>query len=236
MATDMPDVLIVGAGGTGAVMAKELAEAGLGVVVLEAGPWHDPQREFTGLEWDMFNPFDSLFRWGPQDRTKAPWPRVRAGIGVLFQTPGVGGNTLHYGANCPRAYIDSIETDWPFRYRDLVPYYYKVEETLPVAVPEIAATKDELFIKGCEAIGIGHVAGPDIRTSGWRMQPNAILPIAENTNPLVYPATDGGVNTPSFRSGRIWARQSSRSAGVAPQTSSSVRRCGLSGGITVLKG
>src|SRR6267154_1415153 len=79
MATDMPDVLIVGAGGTGAVMAKELAEAGLGVVVMEAGPWHDPQREFTGLEWDMFNPFDSLFRWGPLDRTKAPWPRVRDG-------------------------------------------------------------------------------------------------------------------------------------------------------------
>src|SRR5690348_667305 len=74
---NMPDVLIIGAGGTGAVMAKELAEAGLGVVVLEAGPWHDPQREFTGLEWDMFNPFDSLFRWGPLDRTKAPWPRVR---------------------------------------------------------------------------------------------------------------------------------------------------------------
>jgi choline dehydrogenase-like flavoprotein len=190
---NMPDVLIVGAGGTGAVMAKELAEAGLGVVVLEAGPWHDPQREFNGLEWDMFNPFDSLFRWGPLDRTKGPWPRVRDGIGLLFQTPGVGGNTLHYGANHPRAYINSIEADWPFSYRDLVPYYYKVEETLPVQVPEIVATKDELFIKGCEAIGIGHVPGPDISTSGWRMQPNAILPIAENADPLVYPNTDGCV-------------------------------------------
>jgi len=189
--SNMPDVLIVGAGGTGAVIAKELAEAGLGVVVLEAGPWHDPQKEFTGLEWDMFNPFDSLFRWGPLDRKLPPWPRLRDGIGLLFQTPGVGGNTLHYGANCPRAYIDAIEKDWPFHYRDLVPYYFKVEETLPVLIPEIAATKDELFIKGCEAIGIGHVSGPDVRTSGWRMQPNAILPIAEKKDPLVYPTADG---------------------------------------------
>src|SRR5258708_1984595 len=68
--TKEPDVLVIGAGGTGAVVAKECAEAGLGVLVLEAGPWHDPQREFTALEWDMFNPFDSLFRWGPRDRTK----------------------------------------------------------------------------------------------------------------------------------------------------------------------
>ncbi|MCA1830688.1 MAG: FAD-dependent monooxygenase, partial [Actinobacteria bacterium] len=62
--TNIPDAVVVGAGGTGAVVAKELAEKGLGVVVLETGPWHEPQRDFTGLEWDMLNPFDSLFRWG----------------------------------------------------------------------------------------------------------------------------------------------------------------------------
>jgi choline dehydrogenase-like flavoprotein len=187
-----PDVLIVGAGGTGAVVAKELAEAGLNVVVLEAGRWHDPQRDFTGLEWDMLNPFDAVFRWGPIDRTKPPWPRIRDGnLGFLFQTAGVGGNTLHFGGNCPRAYVESFDRDWPFPYRDLIPYYYKVEETLPVAVPEMGARKEELFIRGCETIGIDHVAGPDIHTSGWRMQPNAILPLAERADPLRYPATDG---------------------------------------------
>lgn len=190
-AVNVPDAVVVGAGGTGAVVAKELAEAGLGVVVLEAGRWHDPQRDFNGLEWDMFNPFDSVFRWGPADRTKPPWPRARDGVALLFQTAGVGGNTLHYGGNCPRAYVGAVEREWPLSYRDLVPYYYKVEDTLPVVVPELVARKDELFILGCEKAGIDHVAGPDIRTSGWRMQPNAILPIAERTDPLRYPATDG---------------------------------------------
>jgi choline dehydrogenase-like flavoprotein len=191
MRTKEPDVLVIGAGGTGAVVAKECAEAGLGVLVLEAGPWHDPQREFSGLEWEMLNPFDGVFRWGPRDRTKPPWPRVRDGMGALLQTPGIGGNTLHYGANCPRAYPDAIDREWPLRYEDLIPYYERVEETLPVVVPEVAARKDELFIRGCEGAGIPHVSGPDVRASGWRMQPNAILPVAAKTDPLRYPAIDG---------------------------------------------
>ena len=187
----VPDVLIVGGGGTGAVAAKELAEAGLGVVVLGTGPWHDPGKDFSGLEWEMFNPLDSVFRWGPTDRTQPAWPRILDGLGSFQQTPGVGGNTLHYGANSPRAYPDAIDDGWPLHYRDLIPYYQRVEETLPVAVPDLAARKDELFIAGCEAAGVEHVAGPDIRASGWRMQPNAILPTAHDADPLRYPATDG---------------------------------------------
>ncbi|MGH2727966.1 MAG: GMC family oxidoreductase, partial [Actinomycetota bacterium] len=147
MRMNMPDVLVVGCGGGGAVVAKELAEVGLGVCALEAGPWHDPQRDFTGLEWDMLNPIDAVFRWGPADRSKPPWPRRRDGIPLLISTAGVGGNTLHFGANCPRGYPGPIELDWPFGYGEMIPYYEKVEETLPVVVPEIASPKDALFMR-----------------------------------------------------------------------------------------
>ncbi|HEX9775745.1 MAG TPA: GMC family oxidoreductase [Actinomycetota bacterium] len=186
-----PDVIVIGAGGTGAVVAKELAETGLYVLVLEAGRWHDPGRDFTGLEWDMLNPFDGLLRWGPSDRSKRAWPRVRDGIGLLFQTAGVGGNTLHFGGNCPRAYPASVDDAWPIRYGELVPYYRRVEATLPVGTAELVARKEELFIRGCEAIGFEHAHGPDVRSGGWRMQPNAIASVARAADPIAFPAARG---------------------------------------------
>ena len=41
LAAEPADVLIIGAGASGAVVAKRLAEAGFKVVCLEQGDWHD---------------------------------------------------------------------------------------------------------------------------------------------------------------------------------------------------
>jgi choline dehydrogenase-like flavoprotein len=188
----IPDVVVIGCGGGGAVIAKELAEAGLGVVVLEAGPWHQPARDFSGLEWDMLGGLDSVFRWGPADRNLPPWPRAREGVQALFQTAGVGGNTLHFGGQYPRAFPAAVELEWPFSYGELVPYYEKVEATLPVRTPDVLAPKDELFVRSCDKLGLENLAGPDVTGAGWRIQPNAILPIAPYSDgPLSYPMTKG---------------------------------------------
>ena len=41
-------MIVIGAGGGGAVVAKELAERGLDVLVLEAGPrFADPERDWV---------------------------------------------------------------------------------------------------------------------------------------------------------------------------------------------
>jgi choline dehydrogenase-like flavoprotein len=191
VAINLPDVIVVGCGAGGAVVAKELAEAGLGVVVLEAGPWHDPASDFNGLEWDMIGGIDSVFRWGPPDRTRPLWPRMREGLAAIEQVAGVGGTTLVFGGNCPRAYPDAVDRDWPFPYAELVPQYRRVEAALPVGVAEIVSRKDELFIRGCEGTQLPFVAGPDVRQAGWRMQPNAILPVARHADPIRYPASDG---------------------------------------------
>ncbi|MCA1833992.1 MAG: GMC oxidoreductase [Actinomycetota bacterium] len=191
VAINLPDVIVVGCGAGGAVVAKELAEAGLGVVVLEAGLWHDPAIDFNGLEWDMTNGIDSVFRWGPSDRTKPPWPRIREGLASIPHAAGVGGTTLLSGCNSPRAYPEAVNREWPIPYAELVPYYRRVEAALPVAVADVVTRKDELFIRGCEGSSLPFVAGPDVVGAGWRMQPNAILPVARVAEPLQYPATDG---------------------------------------------
>ena len=49
MATEKTDVVIVGVGGTGAILAAELAKAGMKVIGLERGPRHNTM-DFAGQD------------------------------------------------------------------------------------------------------------------------------------------------------------------------------------------
>src|SRR5262249_43474778 len=142
----MRDVIVVGAGGGGAVVAKELAGRGLDVLLLEAGARNaGPEHEGAHLEAAPARPISGGLPVGPADRTRPPWTRDLAQSSFVWQTAGVGGSTQHYFANSPRAmpgaFADYAGADaaaydrtheFPFAYRDLVPYYEWVEETLPV--------------------------------------------------------------------------------------------------------
>ncbi|HEY3211073.1 MAG TPA: GMC family oxidoreductase [Actinomycetota bacterium] len=190
-----PDVIVVGAGAGGPVVAKELAERQVKVLVLEAGPWLDPDVDFTRLEDDMGSIVDGRLRWGPTDRSRSPWMRRRDGVGLILQAAGVGGTTLHYNGISPRAYPSAIDADWPMSYEELIPYYERVEAFLPVRQVEEGdlATKDALFGMGCEKIGLSHSESKDVTTSVWRRCHNAILPVAKMSSgrPLRYPDVDG---------------------------------------------
>jgi len=184
----MRDVVVIGAGGGGPVVAKELAQRGLSVLVLEAGPRHkDPRAELTHFENDANNPLTGFLRFGPADRAKPAWFRELPQNSFLFQVAGVGGTTQHYFGNCPRAYpgvftgYDKPDRDaydtahrFPFRYEDLVPYYEWVEATLPVQTAAMGK-KERTFFDGCETLGIPVQTTKTTLGDSYRPQQNAIL-------------------------------------------------------------
>lgn len=184
----MRDVIVVGAGGGGAVAAKELAARGLDVLLLEAGPrFGDPENDWTHFENDANNPSTGYFRFGPADPSRPPWYREIPQSSLIVQLSGVGGSTNIYGANNPRAApgvfagyegadrdIYDIEHLFPFGYRELLPYYEWVEHTLPVQTAPMG-TKEQVFFRGARRLGLPLETSKDITKAAFRPQQNAIL-------------------------------------------------------------
>ena len=126
------DVLIVGAGASGAAAAWRLADAGLGVVCLEQGGWYDhalaPSR---GADWELSrfgrNANNPNVRRLPEDY---PVNDEDTPIAPSMYN-AVGGSTIHWGGHFPRFHpadfkvrsVDGVADDWPLTYSELEPYY-----------------------------------------------------------------------------------------------------------------
>lgn len=179
----MRDVIVIGAGAGGPVVAKEIASRGLDVLVLEAGGRNAvPELEWTRFDNDSQNLATGYFRFGPADRSKPAWLRDVPHEGTPIQSSGVGGTTVRYAANCPRAvpsaFMDSggggADYSFPLAYRELIPYYEWVEATLPVQTAAMG-TKELVFLDGAGRLGLPHITTKDVTHAGFRPQENAIL-------------------------------------------------------------
>jgi choline dehydrogenase-like flavoprotein len=130
------DACIVGCGAAGSVLAKELAEGGMRVVVIEAGEWLDSRDDFVNDELSMLGPLD----WVDPRIVDGKDP---IGTGRVNTGRAVGGSTVHFTAVAVRfhpedfevASRDGVAVDWPFGYDELAPFYSEVERTLPVSGP-----------------------------------------------------------------------------------------------------
>ena len=130
---DLVDLAIVGAGAGGATLAQRLARKGWRVVVLESGPFWDPDRDWVSDEAGAHPIY-----WTA--------PRVIGGddpveLGKNNSGHGVGGSMVHFAGYAPRLHPsdfavrsrDGVAADWPITYDELRPHYARVEAELPVS-------------------------------------------------------------------------------------------------------
>jgi choline dehydrogenase-like flavoprotein len=154
MAWKHVNAVIVGAGAGGGVVAKELSEAGLRVVLLERGPWpsfeeHDHDELISQRVTVLGNAF------GPDnERHRRIVVDSDGSSRIVLPSEGaynnnaacVGSGTVSYGAMAWRfmekdfrmrstygAPEGSTLEDWPISYADLEPYYEKAEWEIGVS-------------------------------------------------------------------------------------------------------
>jgi choline dehydrogenase-like flavoprotein len=127
------DMLIVGAGAGGATLAQRLARRGWRVLVLEAGPFWDPDEDWVSDEAGAHPLY-----W-TEERIIGGEDPVELGKNNCGR--GVGGSMIHYAGFTPRFHPsdfevytrDGVAADWPISYEDLKPHYERLERELPVA-------------------------------------------------------------------------------------------------------
>ena len=145
------DVCIVGSGAGGGMASYVLAQAGLKVVVLEAGPWYDPAKNVTQLKWPWesprrgastaFRPFgDFDASYGGWELEGEPYTQVKGSQFDWWRSRMLGGRTNHWGRISlrfgPKDFKgktrDGLGDDWPIGYEDVAPYYDKVDELIGI--------------------------------------------------------------------------------------------------------
>jgi choline dehydrogenase-like flavoprotein len=145
------DVCIVGSGAGGGMAAYVLANAGIKVVLLEAGPMYDPKKNVTQLKWPYESPrrgastqfrnfgdFDAAY--GGWEIEGEPYTRKDGTQFDWFRSRMLGGRTNHWGRislrfgpkDFKRKSIDGLGDDWPISYDDVAPYYDKVDQLIGV--------------------------------------------------------------------------------------------------------
>jgi len=147
------DACVVGAGAGGAVVAAELAEGGMDVVLLEEGPVHDPD------SFDASTPrmLARLYRDGGQTVTVG-LPSI-----LLPSGRGVGGTTLINSGTCFRTPARVLER-WQSEFgidvseESMAPYFERVEAALSVSevTPELAGGNARVARTGAERLGWSH--------------------------------------------------------------------------------
>jgi choline dehydrogenase-like flavoprotein len=159
-----PQVVVIGSGAGGAAFAWALADAGVQVQILEAGPSYNPRKDYllasNGWEQQMFPekvPIAGRQTHAPLQLLEDRWADLRSWnhlSGHMLASDrrsfisyshviGVGGSTLHFTGETHRLHPEAMKmrsrfgvaADWPFDYAELEPYYVAAERLIGIAGP-----------------------------------------------------------------------------------------------------
>ena len=130
--TTETDILIIGAGASGAAAAWRLASAGFKVVCIEQGGWHGPEDSPTTLvDWELQR--RTVWNFDPNKRAlDEDYPvNCEESDVTPFMFNAVGGSTVIWTAHAPRMHpsdfrvksLDGAADDWPLTYDELEHYY-----------------------------------------------------------------------------------------------------------------
>ena len=215
------DALVVGSGASGGWVAKELAEAGMDVLMLEAGPPRIPNRDFTEHAW----PYQLRYRgFGDQRKLLVDQPVQRLCYAcdeyshqffvndnehpytfpadkpfMWIRGRQVGGKTFCWARESYRysdyefkaADRDGYDQNWPFTYRDLEPYYDKVESFVGVSASRegLLQMPDGKFLPPMN-LSCGELFTKRVieKQFGWRVMPDRVanLTVPHNGRPACH--------------------------------------------------
>jgi choline dehydrogenase-like flavoprotein len=148
------DVVVIGTGAGGAVVGRELAEAGLAVVFVEEGRYFD-RKDFTGRTFEMHQ---KLYRRGGLTFSIGNVP-IPIPLGQ-----SVGGTTTINSGTCYRT-PDRVLASWAADLgltdlgpEKMGPYFDRVEHVLRVetARAELLGGNGRVIARGADALGFTH--------------------------------------------------------------------------------
>lgn len=209
-ARDKVDVLIIGAGAAGSVVAAKAAEADRRVLLLEAGP----ERKLSDLTSSQI--WARKLKWGGAHVEEEGNLKIGHNFNAGF---GTGGSALHQYAVWPRLHANDFTLhsshgrglDWPIDYAEMRPWYDRIQkevgisgdaraekwrpEGAPYPMPALPVfAQGKIIAKGFDKLGLStapiplavnstmYHGRPACQFDGWC---DAGCPIGALANPLV---------------------------------------------------
>jgi len=160
-------VVVIGSGAGGGTLSNELAQKGIDVVCLEAGPRIENDK-FVNDEWSEF----VKISWLDKRTTSGDWRVAKDFSGLpAWIVKGVGGSTIHWAGASLRFQEHEFKVkttygdipganllDWPLTLAEMEPYYAKAEDKMGVTgtngIPRLPGNNNfKVLAAGAKRVG-----------------------------------------------------------------------------------